>query len=213
MNTGGPSHRALSDIREDVKQAMQEKMDRVQGSRTDPGEEKEKSARGARSSGSGSDQGGGGKATEEVQIFVKTVTGKTITVEVEAEDVLEKVKVKIEGREGIPTDEQRLLFAGREVQDGKTLMDYDIQTESTMHLVLRLCGGMNNAESDKEAGSRPGRLTRGQRRTIMPTARRRLGRMCRPLATSHHKPGKRPRHHRRSLSTALTVVLSIFADH
>mmetsp|Transcript_2731 Transcript_2731/g.3883 ORF Transcript_2731/g.3883 Transcript_2731/m.3883 type:complete len:273 (+) Transcript_2731:170-988(+) len=77
-----------------------------------------------------------------MQLFVKTLTGKTVSIEVEENESIEDVKAKIAEKEGIPPEQQRLIFGGQQLQDAKTLGDYDVGDDSTLHLVLRLRGGI-----------------------------------------------------------------------
>ena len=79
-----------------------------------------------------------------MQLYVKTLTGKTVSIEVEEGESIEEVKAKIAEKEGIPPEQQRLIFGGQQLQEGKTIDDYDMDDDATLHLVLRLRGGRGN---------------------------------------------------------------------
>ena len=84
-----------------------------------------------------------GSSGSKKQIFIKTLQCKTLTLEVNDSDTIESIKQKINEKEGIPIDHQRLVFNGKQLEDGCTIADYNIQADSSIHLVLRLRGGVN----------------------------------------------------------------------
>jgi len=99
-----------------------------------------------------------------MQLMVKTLDGKTVTVEAEEEDTIEDIKNKIMEKEGVPVDQQRLIFGGKQLESDKTLADYDVQEDSTFHMVLRLRGG---DDDDVAASDEVSKVTSAQAEVII----------------------------------------------
>ena len=76
-----------------------------------------------------------------MQVFLRTLTGMTITLDVESTDTIEVLKEKIRDKQGIPIDQQRLIYSAKQLQDGRTLADYNIKNMASIHLILRMRGG------------------------------------------------------------------------
>lgn len=73
-----------------------------------------------------------------MQIFIKTITGRTVVLDADPSDIVRRIKEKLLEKDGIPIDSQRLIFSGKHLENDHPLSDYGIQTESTLHLVLYL---------------------------------------------------------------------------
>jgi ubiquitin len=99
-----------------------------------------------------------------MQLMVKTLDGKTVTVEAEEEDTIEDIKNKIMEKEGVPVDQQRLIFGGKQLESDKTRADYDVQEDSTFHMVLRLRGG---EDGDVAANNETGEATSAHAEVII----------------------------------------------